>query len=40
MLFKPYVDHETRARKMQDGSGGRIETTKKIDLKARMLGKG
>lgn len=40
VLFKPYVDQETRARKMQDGSGGRIETTKKIDLKARMLGKG
>lgn len=39
VLFKPYVDQEARARKVQESSGGRVETSKKIDLKSRMLGR-
>jgi DNA helicase-2/ATP-dependent DNA helicase PcrA len=40
VVFKPYVDQEARARRPQDSTGGRVETSARIDLRARMLGKG
>jgi len=40
VVFKPYVEQEARARRPQDTTGGRVETSARIDLRARMLGKG
>lgn len=39
VLVKPYVEQKRWARPSSEGNNGRIDTSKKIDLRSRMLGK-